>query len=149
MLERAVSACPDNLWDDPRYHNRFWLLTYHTLFYTDLYSQESIEKVEGWSKRLPEIHFLDMTPPPDSHPITPGEPYKKEDLIEYIEYIRGKMPERIEKTNWNALSGFPWISLDKFELSLYNLRHLQHHTAQLIDRIRQEAGRGVAWVGRG
>ena len=28
MLERAVDACPDTLWDDATYTNRFWHIAY-------------------------------------------------------------------------------------------------------------------------
>jgi hypothetical protein len=29
-----------------------------------------------------------------------------------------------------------------------NLRHLQHHTAQLADHLRQHAGIGIDWIGK-
>jgi len=33
------------------------------------------------------------------------------------------------------------------ELHIYNIRHLQHHTGQLMDRLRTAGNIGVAWVG--
>jgi hypothetical protein len=35
------------------------------------------------------------------------------------------------------------------ELFLYNLRHLQHHTAQLNLLLRQRTDSAPRWVGRG
>ena len=40
-----------------------------------------------------------------------------------------------------------WLAhFGKLELQLYNLRHLQHHTGQLIDQLRTVAQMGVGWV---
>ena len=36
-----------------------------------------------------------------------------------------------------------------FEVRLNNIRHLQHHTGQLADRLRTAAGIGVAWIRMG
>jgi hypothetical protein len=44
-------------------------------------------------------------------------------------------------------SGFYWYRMSKLEHQFVNLRHIQHHTGQLADRLRQEADRGVEWVG--
>jgi len=44
-------------------------------------------------------------------------------------------------------SGFSWYRpMGKLEHQLVNLRHLQHHAAQLADRVRNHAGVGVDWV---
>jgi hypothetical protein len=37
--------------------------------------------------------------------------------------------------------------MSKLEHQLVNLRHIQHHTGQLADRLRQAADRGLRWVG--
>jgi len=47
----------------------------------------------------------------------------------------------------SAESGFSWYRMSKLEHQFVNLRHIQHHTGQLADRLRQEADRGVEWVG--
>jgi len=44
-------------------------------------------------------------------------------------------------------SGFPWYKMSKLEHQFVNLRHLQHHTGQLAERIRQVTGRGIRWAG--
>jgi|TARA_B100001964_G_C14207214_1_gene588714 hypothetical protein len=42
--------------------------------------------------------------------------------------------------------GFWWYDESKFEHQLVNIRHLQHHTGQLADRLRRAADRGVDWI---
>ena len=44
-------------------------------------------------------------------------------------------------------SGFYWYKIPKLEHQLVNIRHIQHHGAQLADRLRQAADIGVDWVG--
>jgi len=43
--------------------------------------------------------------------------------------------------------GFSWYKISKREHEFVNLRHIQHHTGQLAERIRQVTGQGVGWVG--
>ncbi len=51
------------------------------------------------------------------------------------------------QTRLDADSGFYWLPFNKFELQLYNIRHIQHHTGQLTDRLRQAAM--LAFAGSG
>jgi hypothetical protein len=44
-------------------------------------------------------------------------------------------------------SGFPWYTCTKLEHQIISIRHLQHHTAQLGDRLRAAGGSGLSWLG--
>ena len=44
-------------------------------------------------------------------------------------------------------SGFSWYRMSKLEHQLVNIRHIQHHGAQLADRLRSAADIGIRWVG--
>ncbi|KPJ52053.1 hypothetical protein AMJ39_08795 [candidate division TA06 bacterium DG_24] len=46
-------------------------------------------------------------------------------------------------------SGFPWLPFNRFELHLYNIRHIQHHAGQLIERLRSQGVTDFEWVGIG
>jgi len=39
----------------------------------------------------------------------------------------------------SAESGFSWYQMSKLEHQLVNIRHIQHHGAQLADRLRSAA----------
>jgi hypothetical protein len=43
-------------------------------------------------------------------------------------------------------SGFSWYRMSKLEHQFVNIRHIQHHAAQLIDRVRSAADVGIRWV---
>ena len=46
-------------------------------------------------------------------------------------------------------SGFSWYKVAKLEHQLINIRHVQHHAAQLADRLRAAADVGTRWVSAG
>ena len=47
----------------------------------------------------------------------------------------------------NPDCGFFWYKVSKIEHQLISLRHLQHHMAQLGDRIRAATNTGIGWIG--
>ena len=44
---------------------------------------------------------------------------------------------------------FPYRNMSNGELLLYNMRHVQHHAAQLNMRLRQETNSAPRWVSKG
>ncbi len=65
-----------------------------------------------------------------------GEPYSKDDIIEYHEFCLNEMEAKVPLLDLEAESGFYWYPINKLELQFLNIRHIQHHAAQLIDRLR-------------
>jgi len=147
MLERAIDLCPDSLWYSTEYHNRFWHIAYHALFYTNLYLHPCEADVVHWSKHRLNYNFLGALPFPPFEKPKIETPYEKVDLLECLDICRNAVAGRVPALDFEAPSGFDWIPLNKLELQLYNIRHLQHHTGQLADRLRNAANIGVPWVG--
>jgi hypothetical protein len=44
-------------------------------------------------------------------------------------------------------SGFYWIPMNKLELQFYNIRHLQHHTGELCERLGKTGAVEIGWIG--
>jgi len=147
MLGEAVSKCTDALWDDQGYKNRFWHIAYHALFYTHKYLQDCDKAFVPWSKHRSEYQFLGPVPWPPHREPNIGESYTKEDILEYLGVCQNEVEERVSSVNLEAGSGFDWLPFSKLELQFYNIRHLQHHTGQLIDRLRTKEATGIGWVG--
>jgi hypothetical protein len=147
MLDEAIRACPEGLWADPSFTNVFWHVAYHALFYTHLYLHESHESFVPWSKGRPEYEFLgDRLPwPPHDKPKV-GEPYTKAEVLEYMAFCRQQVEAKVPAVDLGAASGFAWLPFGKLELQFYNIRHLQHHTGQLSERLRTQANTGIGWV---
>lgn len=147
MLEETVKECPEPLWYASEYPNRYWHVAYHVLFYTHLYLHSTEEEFRRWEKHRPDYQFLGPKPwPPHEFPKI-GEPYSKPEVLEYHQVCKDQVETAVKSIDLEAPSGFSWLPFNKLELQLYNIRHLQHHTGQLIDRLRTSSNIGVRWVG--
>ena len=146
MLRGAVDACDGGLWTSADYHHPFWRVAYHALFFTDLYFSVSFERFKPWPKHVDELESLGPMIHKDGKVPKEGPPYTQEDVVAYWEWTREKMESAVEDLDLEAESGFFWLPFSKLELQFYNIRHLQHHTGQLIERIRQNLDKEVGWV---
>jgi len=83
--------------------------------------------------------------------LLPERPYTKDELQRYLEHGRRKCRARIAAlTEESAREARKFGSVEGTvaELLIYNLRHVQHHTAQLNLLLRQETDSAPTWVGR-
>ena len=138
MLENAMKECPDELWDNEL---KFWYNAYHTLFYLDYYLTLD-----------PEI-FLPPSPFTlsefDPAVILPERVYSKEELLNYLQLSRIKCHILIAGLT-NELASKRWINAYRdysiVEMLIYNMRHVQHHAAQLNLLLRQGINKAPAWI---
>ena len=140
-LERAIDACPEALWSDGARQPPFWYMVYHTLFWLDLYLSNS---PEGFAPPAP------FTLGELEDGVMPDRTYSKAELRSYLEhgrekcrrYIAGLTEEAAGKdlTFWSSRR-------NTIENLLYNLRHVQHHAAQLYLILRQVTDSTPGWVG--
>ena len=117
---------------------------------THLYLQPRFEDFVRWSGHQPGVQHEDgITRPGDPAsdlPLLP-EPYSKSEVLEYYDFCLGSIDDWVGALDFSSpASGFDWHPIPKLEHQLMNLRHVQHHTAQLIVRLRNRAGLGVGWV---
>ncbi len=143
MLKQAIEGCPESLWGDPEYKNPFWHTAYHVLFYTHLYLQISEEEFVPWEKHKDEYRSLDSSGEESEF----GEPYSKEEILEYHRLCCGQVEEQVTSLDLEAESGFYWLPFDKLQLQFYNIRHIQHHTGELYERLGTLGDFELKWVG--
>lgn len=152
MVRDAIELCPNNLWDDRTDGTPFWHIAYHTLFYCDLYLSDNLESYKARDFHVDNYHFL----PGDYSEIgfgvvtTPDDPYSKAELLEYAGHCQEKCRVVLESLTDERVAercGFWWYDLNVGEFLLNNLRHTQHHGAQLALILRRRADLGVEWVG--
>jgi hypothetical protein len=142
MLKEAVERCPEALWDSVEDKDKFWQLAYHVLFYTHLYLQKSLNDFHPWAKHWQKAERLGEDTPP-------GKTYSKTDILEYLDYCHGQVQINSAVLDPDAPSGFDWCEFNKLELQFYNIRHLQQHTGELMERLGSRAGINVNWVMKG
>ena len=150
MLRQRIDACPEEYWDAMVGQGTFRQDAYHVLFWMDYYLSPGEERfsmlehhVEGGDEREPVI----------------SRGLDKMATLLFLANCHKKLLKIIEsetETSLSAGSGFPSIfvkrPLNRIELHLYNIRHLQHHTGQLslvLSRLAQEEGLDLPlpWIG--
>ena len=146
MLTQAVEQCPEDLWFDEGYRNRFWHVAYHATFYTHLYVQPAEGDFRPWSKHVPNSNYLGPRPWTQNERFQIPEPYAKPDVQQYMQLCRCEVERCAPLLRFEDPSEFSWLPFNKLELQFYNIRHLQHHTGQLIERLRTARDIGVEWV---
>jgi hypothetical protein len=142
-LENAITACPDEKWCDPSDPHLYWNLASHTLFWLDYYLSDTFE---GFTPP-PPFTLVEMDPAG----VLPDRPYTKEELLSYLAHGRRKCRARIASlTEASAaeVRKFGRYEMTTLELLLYNMRHVQHHAAQMNLLLRQRIDSAPRWVGR-
>jgi hypothetical protein len=69
-----------------------------------------------------------------------------------MEHCRKKASAVIASETSDTLSapcGFERRGFSRAELHVYNIRHIQHHAAQLSLRLRLDAKQDIPWIGSG
>jgi hypothetical protein len=150
MLREAIERCPDTLWDAKSDAQAipFWHVVYHALFFTHLYLQSDEASFEPWEHHRHEYQCLDEPPwAPDRMPLI-GEPYTREQMLDYWRFCDGRVDGDAGLLDLDATTcGFPWYRMPKLDHQMMTIRHLQHHVALLSGRLRQAAGIDVGWIG--
>ena len=152
MLKGAVVKCPDNMWDDVDRKNRFWHVAYHTLFYTDLYLSRDEASFQAHRCHREHYQFFGQLPWPPHEAIVADQPIPRDDILDYIEHCRQKAADIISAETAESLAGPPgfwWYEIPRAEFHLNNLRHIQHHGAQMGLSLRRAEGVAIDWVATG
>ena len=151
MLRETIERCPDEVWESHEHRNAFWQIAYHTLFFTHLYLHQRREDFTPWAGHQAAVQHEDgiagAADPTSRLPLIP-DPYTKEQVLAYWAHCEAMVDGAVDALDLaSPESGFSWYRMPKLEHQLVNLRHVQHHLAQLADRLRASADIGVKWVG--
>lgn len=140
MLENSIKACPDELWNSD---SKFWYIGYHTLFFLDYYLSDDPDNFQP-----PEPFTLSEF---NEDGEMPERVYSKEELLSYLGFCRKKCHDLIANLN-NESSAKRFINKYRnysiTEILIYNMRHVQHHAAQLNLLLRQNSDFVPDWVSR-
>ena len=134
MLCQAIEKCPDALWNDQTHTNKFWQLSFHTLYYVDIYTQGTDENFVAWEKYKENFQHLGRDSKED--PITLEDAYTKAEILEYYNHIYKQIDKRIDSTEMELISEVSWVSGTSFELQIHNIKHIMHHVGMMFDRLR-------------
>jgi hypothetical protein len=149
-LNACVDRCPETAWNAAIVNNKFCQVAFHTLFYADYYLGQSEEPFRQQVFHREHAHvFRDYEELEDRVPVLL---YDRTWMKIYLEHCRKKALEVVPSEtveSLNARAGFARRTSSRAELHVVNIRHIQHHVAQLSLRLRIDCQQDVPWVGSG
>ena len=155
MFENAIAKAPEQLWtynystgkdtlnakhiDEVR--SSYWYIAFHTLFFTDYYLDMDPDKF-----KMPAPFKIKEE---DIDEVMPEKIYTKEELLAYVSHCRNKlhnllkdMDEAKAAHRWKN----PWKDYSMIEITMYNMRHVMHHTGQLNMMLGKTSHDLPVWV---
>lgn len=146
----CVAKCPAHLWNAPVAKYPFCQVAFHTLFFADVYLGPDPESLRSQPFHLahPDL-FADYEQTQDREP---QSLYEKPAIETYLTFCRHKALTALAAETAESLSApakFPRRNFSRAELHVYNIRHIQHHAAQLILRLRLDTEIDIPWIGTG
>ena len=122
MLKQAIVKCPPVAWDNPKDRDRFWFVAYHTLRYAHQYLKAQDKGYPRWEQRLHSQQ---------------GVPFSKEEILEKLANVERDVIEQLPLMRLDGRTRAAGPLANKFELQLYNIRHIQQHTGELYQRLSE------------
>ena len=151
MLREVIEHCPDDLWFSAEHRNSYWQLAYHALFFAHVYLQPAQADFRPWKGHQSDVQHADGIAPEGedssgSLPLIP-RPYTKDEVLEYWSICDAMVDDALDSLDLaSPNSGFSRHPMPKLEHQIMNIRHIQHHTAQMADRLRSAADEGTRWI---
>lgn len=143
-LENTIRECPPDVWASEGQEPNYWYIAYHTVFWTDYYASETPDKAQ----------FRPLAPLTTSEFDNTGLPermYSQAEVLGYLAHVRVKVKAFIASLDEEKLGQrftVPRRDFTYLELTIYNMRHVQHHAAQLNLLLRQRTQTATGWVFR-
>ena len=134
ILKKAIEKYDINLWnDDKDYKSPAWVIFYHALFYTNIYCSSLESTIIHWEKERKDYHRFDKIHEKriNNEDI---ENYSKEELIDFSDLISDSIPNYLKQFEAEKKCWPYWYDENQLEFQIKNLRHLQHHIGEAIER---------------
>jgi hypothetical protein len=149
-LGQALERCPDGDWHETDGDYPFSQVVFHALIFTDLYLEAEPGQLE--SQRFHQENRKFFQDYEELKPVEPTKVYDRGGCKRYLAFCTEKCDRVVGAETEESLfgpSGFDGRPPTRLELHIYNIRHIQHHAAQLGLRLQHITGRELDWVKRG
>lgn len=147
MLINVISNCPDNYFEQ---NPRFYFIAFHSAFFLDYYltiPPSDFSPLLSFTQKEPKDK-----PKEAIDDLIPDKIYSKKEIVDYLNQSREKCRQIVyaltnDKLNQRFEEGNEPHDMDYpiLEILIYNLRHTQHHAAQLNMLIRQDFDKHMEW----
>ncbi|MFK7821740.1 MAG: DinB family protein [Planctomycetaceae bacterium] len=145
-LQKCIDQCPTKTWATRVANNDYSQSLFHALFFGDLYLGNNIDAMKSQAFHLEHSdEFDDYEELSHSKPVNK---YSREFVQAYLDFCTAKSQAIVGAETADSLVAqvdSPWHTFSRLEMHVYNIRHLQHHAAQLILRLRLEHDPEIGW----
>jgi hypothetical protein len=145
-LHYCIECCPVSAWDEAQGDFPFSQVVFHTLFYTDYYLGRDSQPFKN--QKFHVQHAAVFSDYEELENKQPQHLYTRDFCLAYLEHCRGKVRSVMSgetETSLAGPSGIDFRHCNRAELHVYNVRHIQHHAAQLGFRIQLLTTQYMPW----
>lgn len=149
-MKLCIDECSDEAWNQPVCNHEFCQAVFHALFYADLYLGQNPEVASD--QPFHKEYAAEFEGYEETKKGPPQKTYEREFIEAYLNHCLEKARSVVASMTEEALktrSGFDWIEGSAAEVHVYNIRHIQHHAAQLSLRLRLDSQAAIPWVRSG
>jgi hypothetical protein len=135
ILRNTITSYDESIWlNNIDYKSPAWQIAYHAIFYTNIYCSSSENDILQWNKTRNDYHDFKKI-----HKLIKTNeikliPYTKNDMIEFIDFVNGNVPFYLLKMKPEDKCWPYWYNESQMEFHINNLRHIQHHIGEIIER---------------
>lgn len=147
MLNQALEKIPSDQWNSDEYNNPNWQIAYHTVWATKFYLGAHVEDYRPFENAIDGAESLGGTEEWENTDkgVKVEDFHSKEELMAFISHLTDNLDRAIAALPLERDSGFEWYPYSRLELHINNIRHIQHHTAQIIERLKANGINGFNW----
>lgn len=146
-LRSCVERCPASQWHESHGDHPFSQVVFHTIFYADYYLGKDVWPFKN--QPFHAAHRDEFATYEELEDVLPVQQHGQHFCLEYLDHVEQKMRRVLANEDMAILAGESGISfrnMGRAELHLYNIRHIQHHAAQLGLRLQLLDGVELTWV---
>lgn len=145
-LSQCIESADDDTWAAEHLDGPVNRVVFHTLVFADVYLDwgEDAFLEQQFHRDNPQL-FQDYEELED---VPPSNFYGKADCRAYLEHCLRKVDQTLRQESLQVLvgeSGCRWRKNTRLALHIYNIRHIQHHAAQLGLRRQLSGGEPLRW----
>ena len=135
MLENCINSYNESIWyEDQLYLNPSWQIAYHVLYFANIYCSSTKTRIKHWEGEIPNYYKLYDTIKKKPKGLKMEKQYSKDEISKFLNHFRNLIPKYLASMIPNKKCWPNWYNISQFEFQINNIRHIQHHTAQLIER---------------
>ena len=146
-LDQSIEGASDEIWAANHIDTAVDQVVFHTLFYTELYLGRGMGGFRSQQFHQDTVDMFRDYEELEENGV--NHHYTKAMCKEYMKHCLRKAHDIMEsetETTLRGESGFHWRKCTRAELHIYNIRHIQHHAAQLGLRNQLIGGAPLNWV---